>query len=277
MRIRTADSPDDISILGIALEKNLTEVVARLIEKGAEPDGNMPTGEMVLPWAIRNNRLGAVRSMFAHGADPHITDRDGIPLLHIAIESGHKDLVKTLIEHGADPGAADPSGQSTLALALRNGWNGILPTLASAGADPNLPSPSGKTLLEQAIEDRDTRTIPLLMRIGADPVRLPTMPGGVTPLEAAIASGHPETLEAVLRPGEILSGPEWEPALWLAYRQDNLGSRQHAFEKRSTLPPTSSRRTSAHRGGNPLPPRHLAQAPDGLRPRLGKIDLLCLW
>lgn len=217
-----AKSPDEIDILGIALEKNFPEVVEKLIANGAKADGSMPTGEMILPWAIRNGRLASVRSMFKHGADPHITDRDGNPLLHIAIEAGHKDLVKALIEHGADPGATDPNGNSTIALALKNKWIGILPTLAAAGADTNLPSPSGKTLLEQAIEDRDTETIPLLMRIGADPVRLPTTPGGVTPLEAAIASGHPETLEAVLRPGELLGGPEWEPALWLAYRQNNL-------------------------------------------------------
>ena len=203
-----ARSPDGIDILGIALEKNFPEVVENLIERGAKPDGAMPSGEMILPWAIRNARLASVRAMFSHGADPHLTDRNGNPLLHIAIAAGHKDLVKALIEHGADPGATDPEGNSTIALALKNKWTGILPTLAAAGADTNLPSAAtGKTLLEQAIEDRDTKIIPLLMRIGADPVRLPTTPGGVTPLEAAIAAGHPETLEAVLRPGEMLGGP----------------------------------------------------------------------
>lgn len=218
-----ARSPDGIAILGIALERNFPEAVEKLIANGATSDGSMPNGEMILPWAIRNGRLASVRAMFEHVADPHLTDRDGNPLLHLAIEAGHRDLVKALIEHGADPGATDPAGNSTIALALKNGWTAILPTLAAAGADPNLPSStSGKTLLEQAIEERDTETIPLLMRIGADPVRLPTSPGGVTPLEAAIASGHPATLEAVLRPGEILSGAEWEPALWLAYRQDNF-------------------------------------------------------
>ncbi len=218
-----AKSPDGVDILGLALGKNFPSVVEKLIENGAKPDGAMPNGEKILPWAIRNGRLAFVRSMFRHGADPHLTDRDGTPLLHIAIAAGHKDLVKTLIGHGADPGATDPEGNSTIALALKNKWTGILPTLAAAGADTNLPSATtGKTLLGQAIEDRNTEIIPLLMRIGADPVRLPTTPGGVTPLEAAIASGHPETLEAVLRPGEMLGGPEWEPALWLAYRRNNL-------------------------------------------------------
>lgn len=216
-----AISPDGADILGVAVAKGDSPVVEKLIAAGARADGKMPNGEAILPWAIRNGRLAFVRAMFAGGADPHQTDSDGNPLLHLAINAGHRDLVTALIAAGADAGATDREGHGALALALKNDWKDILPTLAAAGADPNLPSPDGLTLLEKAIAERDTEIIPLLMRIGADPVRTPTAPGGVTPLEAAIAAGHPPTLDAVLRPGETLDGPEWEPALWLAYRQRN--------------------------------------------------------
>lgn len=216
-----AKSPDGAGILGVAVAKGDSPVVEKLIAAGAKADGLMPNGEAILPWAIRNGRLAFVRAMFAGGADPHQTDADGNSLLHLAINAGHRDLVTALITAGADAAATDPEGRGALALALKNGWKDILPTLAAAGADPNLPSPGGLTLLEKAIAARDAETIPLLMRIGADPVRVPTTPGGVTPLEAAIACGHAPTLNAVLRPGETLDGPEWEPALWLAYRQRN--------------------------------------------------------
>lgn len=216
-----AKSPDGADILGVAVAKGDSPVVEKLIAAGAKADGRMPNGEAILPWAIRNGRLAFVRALFAGGVDPHQTDSDGNPLLHLAIDAGHRDLVTALINAGADAAATDPEGRSALALALINGWTDILPTLAAAGADPNLPSPDGLTLLEKAIAERDTEIIPLLMRIGADPVRTPTAPGGVTPLEAAIAAGHPPTLNAVLRPGETLDGPEWEPALWLAYHKGN--------------------------------------------------------
>ena len=216
-----AISPDGADILGVAVAKGDSPVVEKLVAAGAKADGKMPNGEVILPWAIRNGRLAFVRAMFAGGADPHQTDADGSPLLHLAINSGHRDLVTALIAAGADAGATDREGRGALALALKNDWKDILPTLAAAGADPNLPSPDGLTLLEKAIAERDTEIIPLLMRIGADPVRTPTAAGGVTPLEAAIAAGHPPTLDAVLRHGETLDGPEWEPALWLAYRQRN--------------------------------------------------------
>jgi ankyrin repeat protein len=214
-------SPDGTSVLAAAIVRDETPVVEKLIASGANPAGLMPGGEKILPWCIRNGRLAFVRSMLQHGADPHLTDHDGNPLLHIAITTGHRDLVQTLLEMGADPGATDPQGRGVLAFAVNNGWTEILPALAAAGADPNLPSPGGLTLLEQAIAEHNTDLIPLLMRIGADPVRIPTTPGGVTPLEAAIAGGHTPTLDAVLRDGETLSGPEWEPALWLACRRNN--------------------------------------------------------
>jgi len=222
---------DGISVLGAAIAREETPITEKLIASGANPAGLMPGGEKILPWCIRNGRLAFVRSMFRHGADPHLTDHEGNPLLHIAISAGHRDLVQTLIEMGADPGATDPEGRGVLALAVTNGWTEILQTLAAAGADPNLSSSGGLTLLEQAIADHDTELIPLLMRIGADPVRVPTIPGGVTPLEAAIASGHPPTLQAVLRPGETLDGPEWEPAIWLAYRRDNPDLARMLFGK----------------------------------------------
>jgi ankyrin repeat protein len=214
-------SPDGSSILAATVAKGDSPLVAKLLAAGAKADGKMPSGEAMVPWAIRNGRLALARDLFSAGADPHQTDGAGNPLLHIAIRSGHRELVTALITAGADAAATDPEGRGTLALALANGWTDILPALAAAGADPNLPSPDGLTLLEKAITERDTELIPKLMRIGADPVRFPTRPGGVTPLEAAVAAGHPPTLDAVLRPGETLNGAEWEPALWLAYRQRN--------------------------------------------------------
>ncbi|MFD2255407.1 ankyrin repeat domain-containing protein [Luteolibacter algae] len=216
-----AKGPDGVDILGVAIEKNDSAVVEKLIKAGANPAGRMANGEKILPWAIRNGRLAYVRSMFKEGADPHMKDDAGNPLLHIAVNAGHLDLVTTLISLGADPGATDAKGRGVLALAAKNRWMHLLPELAVAGADPNLPDPRGHTLLERAIAAHDTKLIPVLMKIGADPVRIPTVPGGVTPLEAAIATGHLPTLRALLRPGESLDGPEWEPALWLAYRQNN--------------------------------------------------------
>ncbi len=216
-----ATASDGISPLGAALGIGDDPTVRTLIAAGASPSARMPGGEKILPWCIRNDHPEFAKEMLEKGADPHLTDDAGNPLLHIAIAAGRKDLVETLVSHGADPGSTDPQGRGALTLAAENGWTGLLPSLAAAGADPNLPSPGGLTLLEKAIEERDTELIPLLMKIGADPVRKPTTQGGVTPLEAAIATGHAPTLRAVLRPGEMLDGPEWEPALWLAYDQDN--------------------------------------------------------
>lgn len=237
-----ASSPDGAAMLGSALKNGLPEVVRELIQKRAKADGKMPGGQMILVWAIQNGRVDEVRLMFQNGADPHVTDEFGNPLLHVAIHARNFELVKILIENGADPGMNDAAGNSSVALALQEGLVELLPPLAQAGADPNLPSPSGKTLLEQAIEKRDTATIAMLLKIGADPVRLPTTKSGVTPLEAAVMSGVPEVLEAILKPGEFLNGPEWGTALWLAYRTNN-------FELASTLLRRGAHARQARQGG----------------------------
>ncbi|MGJ8633341.1 MAG: ankyrin repeat domain-containing protein [Luteolibacter sp.] len=226
-----SSNPDGVDILGAAIAIGDSPMVEKLIEAGASPAGSMPDGEKILPWCIRNGRLAFVRSMLKAGADPHTADAEGVSLLHIAINSGHQDLVTTLIEEGADPGAIDPAGRGTLALALKNGWKGILPTLAAAGADPNLPTRDGRTLLEKAISEKDIEFIPQLMAIGADPLCHPGSPDGLTPLETAIASGDPAVLRAILRPGEMLDGPEWEPALRLAFHTDNLALARMLLKK----------------------------------------------
>ncbi|MEP2776764.1 MAG: ankyrin repeat domain-containing protein [Luteolibacter sp.] len=217
-----AEGSGHASILGLAFGKGLDELAAELISAGADPMGLLPDGSKIFPWAIRSGKTAEVLAMLSKGADPHHQDIAGNPMLHVAVSAGEKEIATALIRYGADPASTDPEGNGILALAVKNSWMRILPELAAAGADPNLPAPDGLTLLEQAIVDGDITLIPLLMRIGADPVRQPTTEGGVTPLEAAINTGKPEILAAMLLPGERLDTPEWSPALWVAYETDNL-------------------------------------------------------
>lgn len=210
------------SVLGLVLDGGDVDLATKLISSGADPKGRMPDGRMIFPWAIRHGKTDEVLAMLAAGADPHLMDTDGNSMLHVAASAGQKEIAIALIEHGADPASTDPEGNGILSLAVRNGWTGILPELAAAGADPNLPAPGGQTLLELAISDADTTLIPLLMKIGADPARQPSTEGGVTPLEAAIATGKPEVLASMLLPGERLESPAWGGALWVAYKNDNL-------------------------------------------------------
>lgn len=235
-----AEGSGTASILGLVLDKGLSKLAKELISAGADPKGLMPDGSMVFPWAIQNGKADEVLAMLAGGADPHLMDADGSPMLHLAVSAGLKEIATALIKHGADPASTDSEGNGILSLAVKNGWMGILPELAAAGADPNLAAPNGRTLLEQAIFDGDTTLIPLLMRSGADPARKPTTEGGVTPLEAAIATGKPEILEAMLLHGERLDSPAWSGALWVAYGNDN----------KSLARLLLSRGASAHKRGN---------------------------
>ena len=217
-----AEGSTSTSILGLALEKKQTALYKTLISAGADPKGLMPDGSMVLPWAIRNGKPDVALALLGEGADPHLVDADGNPMLHLAVTAGEKKVASELIDRGADPASTDPAGNGILSLALKNGWTGILPELADAGADPNLPSSDGLTLLEHAIADNNTELIPVLLRIGANPSRKPTTDGGVTPLEAAIATGSPAIVRSMLPPGKRLDSPGWGRTLWVAFENNDI-------------------------------------------------------
>jgi len=195
----SATTPDQVSVLGMALAWGNALVVEPLLTSGAHADGHMPDGETILPWAIRHGQLAWVRLMMQSGADPHLKDRQGNSLLHVAMDCGRRDLVDSLIGLGADPGALNASGESTLHFAMRRGWLDVVPRLIGGGADPNLPSPAGVLPLEVALHARDANLLGALLQGGADP-NLPN-PAGRTLLEQAIAARAANLLDRLLQGG----------------------------------------------------------------------------
>lgn len=194
-----ATTPDEVSVLGMALAWGNPAVTEPLLTGGARADGRVPGGETILPWAIRQGQVAMVGMMMHGGAEPHLKDRQGNPLLHVAMECGRRDLVDALITLGADPGAVDANGESTLHFALRRGWVDVVPRLIAGGADPNLPSPGGVTPVEVALSARDAGLLDELLRGGADP-NLPNA-AGATPLETGIAAADPGLLGILLKRG----------------------------------------------------------------------------
>jgi ankyrin repeat protein len=209
------------SVLGHAIASGNAGIVSALMAAGARTDGLMPDGDPILPWAIRNGRLDLVRNLMESGADPHLRDARGNPLLHVAFESRRRDLVEALIELGADPGATNASGQTTIQLALANGWKDLAPKLAAAGADPNAPGPDGLTLLEKAYEDKDTNQMVFILKLGADPHF--SLPGKDRQpvFERVFESGEADQLALLLR-HSAAPASDWEPWLWRALERGEL-------------------------------------------------------
>jgi ankyrin repeat protein len=211
------------SVLGHAIAIGDAPIISALMAAGARTDGLMPDGDPILPWAIRHGRLDLVRNLMESGADPHLRDALGNPLLHVAFESRRRDLVEALIELGADPGATNASGQTTIQLALANGWSNLAPKLAAAGADPNAPGPDGFTLLEKAYHAKDTNHLVFIIRLGANPHF--SVPGDnrQSVFERAFDSRDSVCLELLLR-HSAMPASGWEPWLWRALERGDLST-----------------------------------------------------
>jgi ankyrin repeat protein len=105
------------------------DVVAALIEAGAEFQRTLESGFTPLLFAIRQGHAEVVRTLVEAGADvnrriePVLEWRHvgyeaqlkpGSTPLHVAVENGHFALATYLVDAAADPDAADPTGYTAL-------------------------------------------------------------------------------------------------------------------------------------------------------------------
>ncbi len=155
------------------------EVVAELIEFGADFRRTLESGFTPLFFAVRGGHIDAVRTLVEAGADVNVRiepapewrhigytakPRPGATPLLVAVENGHFQLAAYLLHAGADPNAADLGGYTAL--------HAIVPARRVPPGDANPPPvPTGNmTSLEFVGE---------IVRQGADLNARMTGPGRV--------------------------------------------------------------------------------------------------
>lgn len=105
------------------------EVVALLIEFGADFSSSLESGFTPLLFAARGGHIDVAKTLVKAGVDVNeqidpgpewrlvgygAKLRPGASALHVAVENGHFGLATFLLEAGADPNAADPLGYTAL-------------------------------------------------------------------------------------------------------------------------------------------------------------------
>jgi ankyrin repeat protein len=166
--IATRDKFDNATALHWAAQFGTVEVVKRLIDSGADIDGEGDEHEIgVIGWAtcFKHVRKEAADYLLARGAKPTIFSAvalnradlvrelvsDNPKLLrvrkmsrfehhrtplHLAVLKNRPQMVKLLLELGADASAKDSRGYTPLGLATRKTNEAIAAALIAAGADP---------------------------------------------------------------------------------------------------------------------------------------------
>ena len=170
----------DWTLLVTAADRDASEVVAFLLERGADPnvttDGDV-TVSSPLSKAMWRQDATIIEMLLKHGAKTDFTygrkgEWNDTALLD-AIESNHPELVELLLKYEADVNLSPPNvGFTPLVAAVYYEWvsEQIVELLLDNGADPNKAGRSAPSMfpLRSAVGKRDLSTIKLLIKHGAD-------------------------------------------------------------------------------------------------------------
>lgn len=135
-----AVSPDGFSPLGLAAFFGHPNVVAYLIERGADVNAASKNPMRVCPLhsALAHRQpevsLAIAEMLVAHGADVNARQAGGWTPLHQAAIHGQVDLATLLLDHGADINAKAENGKTPLALATTGKHKAMTALLRERGA-----------------------------------------------------------------------------------------------------------------------------------------------
>lgn len=145
------------------------DAVRALLEKDPgwlnRPDDR---GKSPLFHAVTNNRVEIVAFLLEQGADPQFADATGLTPLHIAVWHGRAEPAKLLVERGADIHARDVFGDTPLHTAAMHGRVDMVRWLLSIGADPAAANDEGLTPAALARRHRQAETAELLEALTRD-------------------------------------------------------------------------------------------------------------
>ena len=169
------DTANDYGVtpLAVACRNGSTasaKIVETLLQAGANPDAELPSGETVLMTASFAGRVDAVQSLLARGADVNATETiKGQTALMWAVSEGHREVARALLDHGADVNAPSTGESTPLLLAARGGDIELARMLLAAGADVSAQGADGSTPLLIATFRRHVDLAKALLEVGADP------------------------------------------------------------------------------------------------------------
>jgi ankyrin repeat protein len=188
-----------------AAERQETEQVSRLIEKGADINTQDSEGRTAAMIATYNNDVETAKILIEAGADVNIQDNiENNPFLYAGAE-GYIEILKLTIAAGADPALTNRYGGTALIPASEHGYVDVIEELlTNTDIDINHVNDLGWTALLEAIilndgNEKQQQTVKLLIDHGAD-VNIPDN-NNVTPLQHAREKGLKDIEQILLKAG----------------------------------------------------------------------------
>jgi len=212
----------------LAAQLGHKDVVAFLLDHGADPKLANPQGDTPLSVAAEQGHDQIVAMLLAKGVDPDEGQRS-VPAytagavigikpeernspLSKAAQGGYEQTVKVMLEKGADPDVRGFAGKTALFWAVERGYVNVAKLLLEHRADPNIRSTAGLSPLMEAAKSGRVELVRSLVAHHADldaregdeglPGTLDVSAGtGMTPLMMAVVGGHRDVVSVLLDAG----------------------------------------------------------------------------
>ena len=191
--------PNKKTALHYAAQNGHAEVVAFLLDKGAEVNRPNIAGETPLHYAVGLDDPAVVHLLLARGANPNARTPDGRTPLRMATAFGRLASIKALLDKGADVRDTLPNGQTLLHMTARVGPPEAVALFVDRGVDVNAAAKNGQTPLLIACTAGNATMAAALLDRGADPHARDA--SGRRPLEAAVGTGQPGMVKRLLEAG----------------------------------------------------------------------------
>jgi len=175
------------------------EIVDLLLEHGASVDAQYDHGATPLFVAVEAGQFGVARQLLAHGADPNLGEEDGRTPLHEASRQGSAETVRLLLAAGARVDAVTSGGGTPLLLAAGSGCADCVRQLLEAGANPRAKTSYGTTPLHFAAGSGSVEALRALIEAGAEINAADEY--GETPLHSAVSMGQENAARLLLEHG----------------------------------------------------------------------------
>ena len=232
----------------------------KMLGDGVDVTVRQPDGMTALHWAVAHEVTDLVRRILQAGADPAAVNRYDVSPLSMACQNGDEVSVRMLLKAGADPNLSLSGGETPLMTAARTGIAGSVAALLAAGAKVDARDSGGQSAIMWAAAEGHLEVVDALINAKADYRR--ELKSGFSPLFFAARQGKKSVVFRLLSAGLDVNesmNPENSAkrvrkkerhCLGWRLRMDTLNWRQHSC-RRGRMPTTHAsvmRRCTPSRG-----------------------------
>lgn len=148
-----------------AIMRKKPEIVALLLESGADPNTIDTSKRTPLHLAVDRNSPAMAAALLKAGAKPNLLDKDGWTPLHHAAAKNQLETAKAILAGGADPMTLSELGGTPLHEAAASGGEAIIRLFLDNKVDPAVKSKQGVTALDIAKQYKNQAAIDVLSKL----------------------------------------------------------------------------------------------------------------